>query len=116
MFFSGTYKGGQNISKSQSMHLVDIGPVQGVWRYLDIIKVERAGGGRAQAELVLLLADLEPLRVAVHDEAGDASVSLSIKRQFAFTSVHYRGAHFSKVLKACVSAGCEHYESKTSTM
>ncbi|TNN83746.1 hypothetical protein EYF80_005922 [Liparis tanakae] len=46
--------------------------------YLDVIEVERAGGGRTQTELVLLLADLKPLRVPVHDEAGDAFVSLSM--------------------------------------
>lgn len=53
--------------------------------YLNIVKVERAGGGRAQAELVLLLANIKPLCVAVHDEAGDASVSLSIKSLFVLT-------------------------------
>ncbi len=55
------------------------GTVQGDRLYLDIVKGERAGGGRTQAELVLFLADLEPLCVLIHDEAGDASVSLSIK-------------------------------------
>lgn len=54
--------------------------VQGVWSYLDIVKVEWAGGGCAQAEFVFLLANLKPLCVPVHDEAGDASVSLSIKK------------------------------------
>jgi len=57
--------------------------------YLDVIEVERAGGGRTQTELVLLLADLKTLRVPVHDEAGDAFVSLSIESEFVFTFVHY---------------------------
>lgn len=44
--------------------------------YLDVVKVEWAGGGCSQAELVLLLANLKPLCVPVYNEAGDASVSL----------------------------------------
>ncbi len=76
--------------------------VQCVWWYLDIVKVERAGGGRAQAELVLLLADLKPLRVPVHDEAGDASVSLSIKREFGvFLHSYITDAHIPVKYHLC---------------
>lgn len=44
--------------------------------HLDIVKVERAGAGGPQSELVLLLANLKPFGVSVHNETGDAFVSL----------------------------------------
>ena len=83
MFFSGTYNEERGVRKSPTVCSFHITLVyaQRVWLYLEIVKVERAGGGRPQAELVLLFADLEALGVPIHDEAGDAFVSLSITRK-----------------------------------
>ena len=51
--------------------------------HLDVVEVERTGGGGAQPQLVLLLPDLHPLRVAVHHEARDAPVALQGEEEHA---------------------------------
>lgn len=44
--------------------------------HLHVVEGQRAGGRGSQAQFILLPADVKPLRVSVHDEAGDSSVTL----------------------------------------
>jgi len=46
MFFSGTYNSEHEASKIRMKQLADGCPVKAFGLYLDVVKVERAGGGR----------------------------------------------------------------------